>query len=99
MRRLCIAALMLLGLAGAANADGELDAKMTAADKARLAAYATTRAEAIAEAKSGGSPADIAVLDKILETTASASSRRFRSDRQLEMPDHQTGRDAAAHDL
>jgi hypothetical protein len=68
MRRLCIAALMLLGLAGAAIADGELDAKMTAADKARLAAYSTTRAEAIAEARSGGSPGDIAALEKIIET-------------------------------
>lgn len=68
MRRLCIAALMLVGLAGVAIADGELDARMTAADKARLAAYAATRAEAIAEAKSGGSPADIAVLEKIIAT-------------------------------
>lgn len=66
MRRLCIAALMLLALAGTANAGGALDARMTAADKARLAAYSTTRAEAIAEAKSGGSAADVAVLDKIL---------------------------------
>jgi len=59
---------MLVGLAGVAIADGELDARMTAADKARLAAYAATRAEAIAEAKSGGSPADIAVLEKIIAT-------------------------------
>src|SRR5690349_13077217 len=67
MRWILIVASMLFGMAGAAKADGELDAKMTAADKARLAAYSTTRAEAIAEAKSGGSPSDIAVLDKILE--------------------------------
>lgn len=67
MRRLCIAALMLLGLAIPANADGELDAKMTAADKARLAAYSATRDEAIAQAKTGGSDANVAVLYKILE--------------------------------
>lgn len=66
MRRHCIAVLMFLVLAIPARADGELDAKMTAADKARLAAYSTTRAEAVAEAKSGGSPADIADLDEIL---------------------------------
>lgn len=65
MRGVCIWALIFLGLTGAARADGELDAKMTGADKARLAAYSTTRAEAIAEAKAGGSAADAAVLDKI----------------------------------
>jgi hypothetical protein len=61
-----MAALLLIGLAAQANADGELDAKMTAADKARLAGYAATRTEAIAEARSGGSPADIAVLYALL---------------------------------
>jgi hypothetical protein len=65
MRRILIVALTLFALASAARADGELDAKMTASDKARLAAYAATRAEAVAEAKSGGSPADIAILDDI----------------------------------
>ncbi len=67
MRWHCIAALMFLALAGPANADGELEARMTAADKARLAAYSTTRAGAIAEARTGGSPADLAALDKVLE--------------------------------
>ena len=67
MRGICILALIFLGLAGIAHADGELDAKMTAADKARLAAYSTKRAEAIAEAKAGGSPADVAVLNTVLE--------------------------------
>jgi len=67
MRWLFVASLMLLGLAGPAWADGELDARMTAADKARLAAYATTRAEGIAEAKQGGSPADIAVLNALID--------------------------------
>jgi hypothetical protein len=55
-----------LALAIPAEADGELDSRMTAADKARLADYATTRAEAIAEAKQGGSQGDIAVLDAVI---------------------------------
>ncbi|MBL8908899.1 MAG: DUF4893 domain-containing protein [Rhizobiales bacterium] len=67
MRWLVIAALMLLGLAGPAHADGELDARLTATDKARLADYAATRAEAIAEAKQGGSSADIEVLEALME--------------------------------
>lgn len=67
MRRHCIVALIFLALAIPAEADGELDSRMTAADKTRLADYSTTRAEAIAEAKTGGSPADVAVLEKIIE--------------------------------
>lgn len=67
MRRHCIVALIFLALAIPAEADGELESRMTAADKARLADYSTTRAQAIAEAKTGGSPADIAVLEKIIE--------------------------------
>jgi len=66
MRWLWIIAYLIAGLSGPAFADGELDAKMTAADKARLAAYATTRAEAVAEATAGGTPGDIAVLDEVL---------------------------------
>lgn len=49
-----------------AVADGVVDRIMTADDKARLAGYGPVRAEAIAEARAGGAPADIAVLDKIL---------------------------------
>jgi hypothetical protein len=66
MRWLWIVACLFAAMNHPARADGVLDAKMTAADKARLAAYATTRAEAIGEARAGGTPADIAVLDGIL---------------------------------
>lgn len=66
MRWILIVASMLLGLASAANADGELDAKMTAADKARLANYAATRLEAVAEAMAGGTPSDVAILEDVL---------------------------------
>ena len=67
MNRTSLFACLFLG-AGAlpASADGAVDKIMTANDKARLAAYGTARAEAIAEARAGGAPADLAVLDAIL---------------------------------
>ena len=60
------ACLFLVAGALPASADGAVDKIMTANDKARLAAYGTARAEAIAEARAGGAPADLAVLDAIL---------------------------------
>jgi len=66
MRWSWLAACFFLCLAVPAAADGELDARMTAADKARLANYEKVRAEAIAEAKTGGAAADIATLDQVL---------------------------------
>ncbi|HHZ07673.1 MAG TPA: DUF4893 domain-containing protein [Rhizobiales bacterium] len=67
MNRKSIVACHLL-VAGAlpALADGAVDKIMTPADKERLAKYGTVRAEAIAEARAGGAPADLAVLDAIL---------------------------------
>jgi hypothetical protein len=65
MRRYWIVAFFLC-LTAPALADGELDSKITPADKARLADYAKVRAEAIAEAQAGASAADQAVLEKAL---------------------------------
>ncbi len=48
---------------GSAFADGAADRLMTAADKARLAAYGETRHQALGEARAGGTAADLAVLD------------------------------------
>jgi hypothetical protein len=53
-------------VAGAAHAAGEIESKMTAADKAKLAAYETTRSGAIAQARAGGSKDDLAALDAAL---------------------------------
>lgn len=58
--------LALLDLALGAKADGAIDKIMTAADKARLASFDAIRAEAIAEAKKGGSQGDVATLDAVL---------------------------------
>jgi hypothetical protein len=66
MHRYWSVAFFVLCAVAPALADGELDGKITAADKARLADYARVRAEAIAEAEAGGSAADKAVLEKVL---------------------------------
>lgn len=65
MRRAALVLLACLA-AGAAFADGEVLSKMTAADKAKLEAYDATREKALAEARAGGSTADLAELDKAL---------------------------------
>lgn len=60
------ACLALFASAFPALADGVVDKIMTPADKSRLANYGSVRAEAIAEARAGGAPADVAVLDAIV---------------------------------
>lgn len=60
------ACLLLSASALPAAADGVVDKIMTPADQARLADYGTVRADAVAEARAGGAPADLAVLDAIL---------------------------------
>lgn len=66
MKTLLPCLLVLAGLATPALADGTLDRLLTAADKARLAALDQTLTEALAEARAGGSKADLAVLDQAL---------------------------------
>lgn len=59
--------LILLASAASALATGDLaERTLTEADKQRLAAYGTVRTEAIAKARAGGDPADLAKLDAIL---------------------------------
>lgn len=66
LNRAGLAALALFAFTTLAKADGEIDKLLTAGDKARLAAFDEVRAEAVAEARKGGSPADIKTLDAIL---------------------------------
>jgi hypothetical protein len=62
-----LVAIACLFAASAALASGTLaERTLTAGDKARLAAFETTRKDAIAEAKSGGSAADVKTLSAIL---------------------------------
>ena len=56
----------ITGFAAAATADGEIGKIITPADKARLANYEDIRAEAIAEARKGGAPQDVVVLQAVL---------------------------------
>ncbi|WP_368905117.1 DUF4893 domain-containing protein [Taklimakanibacter lacteus] len=66
LTRYGVFALVMMAASITAHADGEIGKLMTAADKQRLAAFDKTRAEAIAEAKKGGAPEDVATLEKIL---------------------------------
>lgn len=77
LARGAILAISVAGFATVAGADGEIDKIMTAADKARLASFDKIRAEAVADAKKGGSPADVATLDAILAGKDLAFSEDF----------------------
>ncbi|SHG08801.1 protein of unknown function [Kaistia soli DSM 19436] len=62
-----LAAMLLFAAVPAAFADGTMaDRILTPADKARLASFETARRDAIAEARAGGSKADLATLDEVL---------------------------------
>lgn len=49
-----------------ARADGTFPTSLATEDQQRLEAFETARAEAIAEARAGGSPEDVSVLDEVL---------------------------------
>lgn len=66
MTRYLAALVLALGLSATAWADGSLDRILAPEDKARLANLDATAATALAEARAGGSPADLAVLDRAL---------------------------------
>ncbi len=66
MRKTHLTALLILLAASPALADGDLDRLISKPDKARLADFKKTEAEALAEAKAGGSAADLKVLAKAL---------------------------------
>jgi hypothetical protein len=63
---ICGALLAVFFAASPAQADGEIDKIMSAADKARLQQFDTVRKDAIADAKTKGDPADVKILDGIL---------------------------------
>ena len=65
MLRRTLLALLLVLPGSLALADGEVDKIMTAADKARLAAYAETRKAALLEAKAGA-PGEVSKLDALV---------------------------------
>ena len=66
MKTLFATLATVLVLASPARADGLLDQILTPFDKARLANFDQSSAAALREARAGGDPADVAVLDKAL---------------------------------
>jgi hypothetical protein len=66
MKRLVFALLLAVAAIPAALADGQMDKRLTAADKDRLARLEAVMAEALGEAKAGGSPEDVKILDAAL---------------------------------
>jgi hypothetical protein len=70
MGQILVILLLVWASASFAHADGELDRRLTAFDKDRLARFDATLAEALAEAKAGGSAEDLKVLDAALDGEA-----------------------------
>lgn len=66
MRAAVILALVVGIAGGPVLADGALPKILTARDKQRLTAFDATRIAALAEARTGGSKEDLAVLDRVL---------------------------------
>lgn len=75
--RAAAVAFAIITCAAPASADGEIDKLMLAPDKARLASYDKIRAEAIADARKGGTSQDVATLDAILGGESLAFSEGF----------------------
>ena len=69
MKRTILAVLFALAAAGGAQADGEMDKRLTSFDKDRLARFDTVMAEAVAEARAGGAPEDVKLLEDALAGT------------------------------
>lgn len=62
-----LAAMLVVATAALpARADGTFPTSLATEDQQRLEAFETARAEAIAEARAGGSPEDVSVLDEVL---------------------------------
>ena len=66
MRTLVFALLALLATVPIAHADGELDRRLSPPDKQRLAGFEATLTAALAEARAGGAPEDVKLLDAAL---------------------------------
>jgi hypothetical protein len=63
-------AVVLAAASMPARADGEFQTIVTAADMERLQTYEATKAEALAEARKSGAPADVATLDAVVSKNA-----------------------------
>jgi hypothetical protein len=75
--RFPILTILLICIAHSAFADGTINKIITAADKARLEAHETTKAQALSEARQGGEPADIAQLNDIFAVSTLGFGENF----------------------
>ena len=66
MKRIILTLLALVALNTSARADGEIIWIITVGDQMKLDKFDATVSEAVAEAKSGGAPADVKVLEETL---------------------------------
>lgn len=66
MKRIILTLLALVALNMSARADGEIIWIITVGDQMKLDKFDATLSEAVAEAKSGGAPADVKVLEETL---------------------------------
>lgn len=67
MKRLaCLVVLLAMMPLSVAHADGEFDKLITPADRIRLKNYGQTRQQAIAEARRGGTPAELKEFETML---------------------------------
>lgn len=66
MKKAALALLALVAITSPARADGEILSIITVADQMKLDKFDATLKEALAEARKGGSPADVKVLDAAL---------------------------------
>jgi hypothetical protein len=73
-RAFLLASALLVLLTGIALADGEFDKIITAADRERMQNYDETRRGALAEARAGGAPEDLATLDAVASKEAQSWS-------------------------
>lgn len=69
--------ILLLAFTGVARADGELPSLLTQADKQKLAAFESNKAEALNAAREKGAPADVAILNAALQGKPLSMSGSF----------------------
>ena len=70
MKTILMALFVTLVGATLSHADGALDKRLTAFDKDRLARFDAVMTEALAEAKAGGTPEDVKLLEAALSGSA-----------------------------
>jgi Domain of unknown function (DUF4893) len=77
MRSFMLSGLAIVMMAGPGFADGEIDKLLTAADKAKLANFESTKTEALAVARKSGAASDVKWLNAALSGKPMSMSGAF----------------------